>query len=125
MSSLASVTKGRTTIMIAHRLSTIQHADGEACYFIVAPLDVNYQPHSFFTPAGAGSSSSHSCRKHFCTRVHLSLWAEIVVMHQGAVEERGTHEALLRAGGRYAAMWHRQSHHGSGPPPAAPSAPSA
>jgi thiol reductant ABC exporter CydC subunit len=30
---------------------------------------------------------------------------EIVVLEQGAVVERGTHGALLEAGGRYAAMW--------------------
>jgi thiol reductant ABC exporter CydC subunit len=30
---------------------------------------------------------------------------EIVVLDQGAVVERGTHDELLEAGGRYAAMW--------------------
>jgi ABC-type transport system involved in Fe-S cluster assembly fused permease/ATPase subunit len=33
----------------------------------------------------------------------------IVVMEEGRIIERGTHEALLEAGGRYAAMWARQS----------------
>ena len=33
----------------------------------------------------------------------------IVVMEEGRIIERGTHEALLAAGGRYAAMWARQS----------------
>ncbi len=30
---------------------------------------------------------------------------EIVVLERGAVVERGTHGALLEAGGRYVAMW--------------------
>ena len=33
----------------------------------------------------------------------------IVVMEEGRILERGTHEALLAAGGRYSAMWARQS----------------
>ena len=33
---------------------------------------------------------------------------EIVVLEDGQVAERGRHEDLLAAGGRYAAMWHRQ-----------------
>jgi ATP-binding cassette subfamily B protein len=32
---------------------------------------------------------------------------EIVVMHQGRLVERGTHQALLAAGGRYARLWAR------------------
>ena len=32
----------------------------------------------------------------------------IVVLEAGRVVERGTHDALLRTGGRYASMWHRQ-----------------
>ncbi len=34
---------------------------------------------------------------------------EIVVLEQGRIVEQGTHEVLLAAGGRYAAMWARQS----------------
>jgi len=34
---------------------------------------------------------------------------EIVVLEAGQIVEQGKHEALLEAGGRYAAMWARQS----------------
>jgi len=33
---------------------------------------------------------------------------QIVVLEKGVVVERGTHDALLEAGGRYSAMWNRQ-----------------
>ena len=33
---------------------------------------------------------------------------EIIVLDNGAIVERGTHQALLDAHGRYAAMWARQ-----------------
>ncbi len=59
-SALATVTKGRSTLVIAHRLSTIANAD------------------------------------------------EIIVLDQGRVAERGTHQRLLDADGTYAALWARQ-----------------
>jgi ATP-binding cassette, subfamily B, multidrug efflux pump len=33
----------------------------------------------------------------------------LVIMDHGRIVEQGSHEALLRAGGLYAALWHRQS----------------
>jgi ATP-binding cassette, subfamily B, multidrug efflux pump len=33
----------------------------------------------------------------------------LVVLDRGRIAEQGTHEALLRLGGHYAALWRRQS----------------
>ena len=33
---------------------------------------------------------------------------QILVMEEGLVIERGTHDALIDQGGKYAAMWQRQ-----------------
>ena len=33
---------------------------------------------------------------------------KIVVLEEGRVVEQGTHDDLLRLGGRYSQMWHRQ-----------------
>jgi ATP-binding cassette subfamily C protein CydCD len=49
---------------------------------------------------------------------------EIVVLERGAVVERGTHAALLEAGGRYAAMWWEERM-GDRPAHPAPSRPAA
>ena len=89
MQSLRAVTKNRTTIMIAHRLSTVQDADGA------------YRPES-------------ARRALWLLSVVLlppfrrRIVAEIVVLHEGEVVERGSHTQLLQREGRYAAMWHRQ-----------------
>jgi len=37
---------------------------------------------------------------------------QIVVLEAGRIVERGTHQELLRIGGRYAALWDRQAHGG-------------
>jgi ABC-type multidrug transport system fused ATPase/permease subunit len=37
---------------------------------------------------------------------------EIAVLENGRVAERGSHRALLDAGGRYAEMWHAQANTG-------------
>ncbi|ORY14659.1 putative transport protein [Clohesyomyces aquaticus] len=34
---------------------------------------------------------------------------QILVMHEGCIVERGTHEELLEAGGRYCGMWYKQT----------------
>ncbi|KAI1310907.1 ABC transporter-like protein [Xylaria venustula] len=34
---------------------------------------------------------------------------QILVLHQGTIAERGTHEHLLKLGGQYASMWNRQA----------------
>ena len=33
---------------------------------------------------------------------------QIIVLHNGAIEERGSHQELLQRGGRYAAMYRRE-----------------
>ena len=91
MQSLRAVTKNRTTIMIAHRLSTVQDADG-AC-----------RPESA-RRALCGWLSSVV----LLPPLRRRIVAEIVVLHEGEVVERGSHTQLLQREGRYAAMWHRQ-----------------
>ena len=45
----------------------------------------------------------------FKVTVHkLSRWPSIL-LKEGEVVERGTHDELLAVGGEYAAMWHQQS----------------
>ncbi|WP_373487019.1 ABC transporter ATP-binding protein/permease [Blastomonas sp.] len=61
LTTLRSLSQGRTTLIIAHRLSTVTHAD------------------------------------------------RIIVLDQGSVAETGSHRALLKADGLYAAMWQRQA----------------
>ena len=42
---------------------------------------------------------------------------EIIVLEQGQVIERGSHNALLKADGAYAALWHKQASGGEGAEP--------
>ena len=44
---------------------------------------------------------------------------EILVLEQGRVVERGPHDALIAAGGRYCALWSQQAHRNGGAPAAA------
>lgn len=80
-SALREVSKGRTTLVIAHRLSTIVDAGTIA------------RPYQWIDPTV--SSQSYPAD-------------EILVLRKGEIVERGRHEALLRANGEYADMWHRQ-----------------
>ena len=59
-SSLAELSKGRTTLVVAHRLSTVKNAD------------------------------------------------EILVVTDGVIAERGTHEELVEKGGLYAELYRYQ-----------------
>lgn len=70
-SSLAELSKGRTTIVVAHRLTTVQDAD------------------------------------------------EIIVLEEGKIAERGTHEQLLAKGGVYAELSARSFRQTGGRPAAA------
>lgn len=45
------------------------------------------------------------CRHRLSTITHAD---QIIVLHNGSVSERGTHEDLLAAQGRYASMWEKQ-----------------
>ncbi|MGN7453596.1 ABC transporter ATP-binding protein [Paenibacillus pasadenensis] len=58
--AMASLMKGRTSIVVAHRLGTIRRAD------------------------------------------------QILVLHEGRIEQRGTHDELMRAGGRYRELHRHQ-----------------
>jgi ATP-binding cassette subfamily B multidrug efflux pump len=39
----------------------------------------------------------------------IAILDRLVIMDEGKIIESGTHEELLRQGGVYAALWHRQS----------------
>ena len=38
------------------------------------------------------------------------IGAQIIVLHEGQIAERGTHEELLQLEGQYASMWNMQLH---------------
>ena len=46
------------------------------------------------------------------------MQALLIIMLCVQVLERGSHDELLAAGGRYAEMWEQQSHNGDAPPEA-------
>jgi ABC-type multidrug transport system fused ATPase/permease subunit len=39
----------------------------------------------------------------------ITKCAQILVLHEGEIIEKGTHETLLAKGGRYSKMWERQT----------------
>ena len=51
-----------------------------------------------------------------CTAIYIShrlsscrFCDEIAVFHQGSVIEQGTHQALLKKGGKYSELWNAQA----------------
>lgn len=46
------------------------------------------------------------CRHRLST---ITKCNQILVLHQGRIVERGTHETLLKLGGRYFEMWEKQT----------------
>ena len=85
----------RTTMMIAHRVrELINVCSGKAW--------ADFDPEKLIT---------HPIYTCLCLRSQLNTVMhadKIVVLSDGVVAESGTHEALLRQDGIYAAMWHLQ-----------------
>lgn len=50
-------------------------------------------------------SSNLACRHRLSTITHAD---QIIVLNNGTIAEKGTHEELVNANGRYASMWERQ-----------------
>lgn len=78
-----------------------------------APLVIFDEPAAHLDPAGAEALHRRLCAERDLARgvmviahslTGLEAYDEVLVLHQGQIAERGTHEELVAAGGRYSRM---------------------
>ena len=116
MESLRQLAENRTSILIAHRLSTIRHADGgwarvlSTCpSLFLSPVCWSLVVGRWPLVVGAVACCMLLVARCFLFVVCCLLLSEIIVLNQGHVAERGTHDDLVAADGLYATMWRKQS----------------